>query len=74
MQCARHGDKVQLLWTAFVLEILRQKFNDREDEWRGVVRKSESWLVKQVEACQPTLEGKGLREWAAGYVRGLAMK
>lgn len=50
-------NKNALLATYIILEILKEKFIDRYQEWKIVVRKSEEWLNNELNRTSPVIGG-----------------
>ena len=66
-------DRLLLLWTAIILEVLEIFFPTERATWAGVVKKSQDWLSKNIRAGKPRISGMDLMEWVAGRVRDMTV-
>ena len=64
MNLKNHPDRLVIMVTAIVLEVLEVHFGSRRDEWDGIVLKSRIWLQEQVDDLKPEMAGEPLLEWA----------
>ena len=68
MNVKNHPDRLGIMATAIVLEVLEVQFGSRRDEWEGVVSKSRIWLQEQIDDLKPEMAGEPLLEWARKFV------
>jgi Ca-activated chloride channel family protein len=69
------GDKLKILMTMIILNILELKFWERRDEWEGIVEKSRRWLQSEIEKNEPTIDQQPLEIWMRDFLtKGLASK
>ena len=68
MNVKNHPDRMGILATAIVLEVLEAKFGSRRDEWDGIVSKSRIWLQEQIDDSNPEIDGEPLLDWVRKFV------
>jgi Ca-activated chloride channel family protein len=66
-------DRLQLLLTGIILQILIDNFRDKSRLWKALLRKSIQWYARSKSSSSARLEGEKLNEWIRKYVAGLEM-
>ena len=69
IQLTGKADRLVLLGTALVLQILEQKFSYRKGEWGAMVQKTSEWFNQEIKAALPTINGVSLVDWASDFVK-----
>jgi Ca-activated chloride channel family protein len=68
------GDMLTLLATAIILQLLEKNYQDREDEWKGLVEKTEQWFKAEVSRTDPKIDGVRLEDWAVQFVENVKLQ
>jgi len=61
-------DRLLLLTTAILLQVLEMCFTGMKPIWDGIIQKSKEWLVETTGRGNPGLFGKDLKAWAREFV------
>ena len=68
------ADILTLLSTAIILQLLKQYYSGREDEWKDLVEKTEQWFKNEVSRTEPRIDGVRLEDWAAQFIKTLKFR
>ena len=72
LECSADVDKLRLLSTAILLEILEQRFASEKESWETIAKFSQDWLGKVISTSFSTIYGANLQDWAKDYVEQIS--
>ena len=61
-------EKITLLFTAIIVEMLEVNYKDLKDSWESVIIKSINWLNYAFDKYDPFIEKKSLKDFSKEYV------
>jgi len=74
IKAIKKADMLTLLSTAIILQLLKQYYSGREDEWKDLVEKTGRWFKNEVSRTEPRIDEVPLEDWVAQFMKTLKFR
>ncbi len=66
-------ERLALIATALIMEILDRFFKDMSDSWEIITEKSRKWLEEKIAHFNPEIKSRPLKDFISGYILKIKM-